>query len=398
MSDDEFVNMESTGVPGPTEEDTFQMAKQHRREAAVSDQDAVRPQHARQSTRSHDYDYSTAQLDTDYLDKLITKVKAGDILNLLSAQMSAKKSLNVFGEARANAITKDLKQIMYQNVIHCFLPSQLNCKQNWVALKYLMFLKEKHCGKIKGRGCADGCKQQVYKSNDETSTPTIYVESLFLLSMLNTKESRYTVTSDVPGAFMQADIDELIHLRLDGELVELLIKVDPSYHKFVTYEGKTPVIYTQLSKVLYGTLQATLLFWRKLQGFLMDQLGFTPNPYDQCMVNKIIQGKQCTISWHVDDIMVSHVDKTVVEGIILQFNSEYGNEAPLTITRGEIHDYLGMKIDFSTPGQVKLMMGPYIDTFLHEIPEDLEHGPAITPVGQHLFLVNQAGILLPEGK
>ena len=66
----------------------------------------------------------------------------------------------------------------------------------------------------------------------------------------------------------------------------------------------------------------------------MDQLGFTPNPYDQCVVNKMIQGKQCTVGWHVDDIMVSHVDKTVVEGIITQFNSEYGNEAPLTITGG----------------------------------------------------------------
>ena len=216
--------------------------------------------------------------------------------------------------------------------------------------------------------------------------------------MLNAKENRYTVTCDVPGAFMQADIDELIHLRLDGELAELLIKVDASYHKFLTYEGKTPIIYMQLSKALYGTLQAALLFWHKLRGFLVDQLGFTPNPYDQCVVNKIIQGKQCTMGWHVDDIMVSHVDKSVVEGIVSQFNSKYGIESPVTITRGEIHDYLGMKIDFSTPGQVKFTMDPYIDTLIQEIPEDLVHGPASTPAGQHLFQVNQAGVLLPEGK
>ena len=41
-------------------------------------------------------------------------------------------------------------------------------------------------------------------------------------------------------------------------------------------------------------------------------------------------------------------------------------------------------------------MDPYIDTLLQEIPEDLEHGPAITPAGQHLFLVNQTRIPLPE--
>ena len=177
----------------------------------------------------------------------------------------------------------------------------------------------------------------------------------------------------------------------------MLIKVDASYHKFLTYEGKTPVIYTQLSNALYGTLQPALVFWCKLQGLLVDQFGFTPNPYDQCVANKIIQGKQCTVGWHVDDIMVSHVDKSVVEGIISQF-SKYGVEAPLTITSGKIHDYLGMKIDFSTPGKVKFTMDPYIDTLIQEIPEDLVHGPASAPAGQHLFQVNQAGVPLPEAK
>ena len=63
-----------------------------------------------------------------------------------------------------------------------------------------------------------------------------------------------------------------------------------------------------------------------------------------------------------------------------------------------IHDYLGMKIDFSTQGQVKFTMDSYIDTLQQEIPEDLEQGPATTPAGQHLFQVNQAGVLLPEAK
>ena len=44
------------------------------------------------------------------------------------------------------------------------------------------------------------------------------------------------------------------------------------------------------------------------------------------------------------------------------------------------------------------MMDPYIKTLLQEIPEDLEHGPAVTPAGQHLFQVIQVGIPLPEGR
>ena len=40
-------------------------------------------------------------------------------------------------------------------------------------------------------------------------------------------------------------------------------------------------------------------------------MGFMPNLYDHCVVNKIIEGKQCTIGWHVDDIKISHQDPQV---------------------------------------------------------------------------------------
>jgi hypothetical protein len=36
-------------------------------------------------------------------------------------------------------------------------------------------------------------------------------------------EDCYIVTCDIPGAFMHADINELIHIKLEGELVDLLI-------------------------------------------------------------------------------------------------------------------------------------------------------------------------------
>ena len=56
-------------------------------------------------------------------------------------------------------------------------------------------------------------------------------------------------------------------------------------------EQEKPVIYTELDKALYGTLQAALLFWEDLSGFLIKELGFKPNPYDHCVVNKSIRGR-----------------------------------------------------------------------------------------------------------
>eukprot|EP00978_Attheya_sp_CCMP212_P046091 scaffold373512_cov98-Attheya_sp.AAC.1 len=65
----------------------------------------------------------------------------------------------------------------------------------------------------------------------------------------------------------------------------------------------------------------------------------------------MINGKQCTIVWHVDDLKISHVATVTVTSIISKLEVEFGNEAPLTIRRGKVHDYLGMTIDFSTPGK-----------------------------------------------
>ena len=60
---------------------------------------------------------------------------------------------------------------------------------------------------------------------------------------------------------MQASIDEIILVKLTGELAYLLmIRVYPSYEQFAIYEGRQKVIYTELDKALYRTFQGALLF------------------------------------------------------------------------------------------------------------------------------------------
>ena len=78
--------------------------------------------------------------------------------------------------------------------------------------------------------------------------------------------------------------------------------------------------------------------------------GFKINPYDWCVANKTINGQQLTVVWHVDDIKISHVDKNVVRTMILKLNNRYrktasGQSVPLTVKRGNIHEYLGMTLD-----------------------------------------------------
>ena len=118
------------------------------------------------------------------------------------------------------------------------------------------------------------------------------------------------------------------------------------------------VIYLQIMKALYGTLKAALLFWRKLTEVLKSW-DFQINPYDWCVANKDINQSQCTIVWHVDDLKISHVDSNVVTKIIEMLSSEFGCEAPLTVNRGKVHDYLEMTLDYRIDGKVKILMSLY---------------------------------------
>ena len=148
------------------------------------------------------------------------------------------------------------------------------------------------------------------------------------------------------------------------------------------------MLYTELDKALYGTLQATLLFWQKLSAFLIKKHGFEQNEYDWCIVNKRIKGKQCTITWYFDDMKMSHIAQEVLEDLLTSLNKEFGKEAHLTVTRGQTHNYLGMAIDYTIPGKVKFMMPDFVQGVLDEFPEDLMKGPSATPAANHLFNVD----------
>ena len=244
---------------------------------------------------------------------------------------------------RTDAVVEELRRLDYMQVIVPKHHNDLSTDDRHKVLNYLMYLKQKRCGRIKARGCADGRKQRVYKGKDETSSPMVSTEALFLSCIIDAQEGRQVATMDIPGVFMHSEMDEVLHLRLDGPMAELLCKVDETkYREYMCYEKKKPVLYVQLMRVLYGTLQAALLFWINLSTFLTEELGFELNPYDPCVANKMINGKQCTIVWHVDDLKMSHIQQEVLDEIIGKLTNKYGNEKGLTIQRGRKHDYLGM--------------------------------------------------------
>ena len=84
-------------------------------------------------------------------------------------------------------------------------------------------------------------------------------EAIFLTLVINAQEHQQVMTIDIPGTFMQVNIDELIHVQLEGPMAELLTRVDPAkYCMYMSKENGKQVLYIELQKALYGTLQAAI--------------------------------------------------------------------------------------------------------------------------------------------
>jgi hypothetical protein len=153
---------------------------------------------------------------------------------IVMTQHSVKKGLKAFGGDGTQALLKELRQLHDRQVVEPKGPDEITQQQRHDALRYLMFLKKKRYGTIKARGCADGRKQHKYTSKKETSSPTVAIKALMLSCIMDAKEDRDVATANIPGAFMQTDMVDTIHMVLEGTTAELLVKIDPKlYRKYL---------------------------------------------------------------------------------------------------------------------------------------------------------------------
>ena len=113
-------------------------------------------------------------------------------------------------------------------------------------------------------------------------------------------------------------------------------------------------------------------------------MGYHINEYDWCVVNNIVDNKQFTILWHVDDLKTSHVDPAVVSRVLADNDGEYGKIEKMTIMWGKVYEHLGMTNNYSSPGKVIFLMIYYIGKKIDGIIKDMKSESA-TPAAHHLF-------------
>ena len=79
------------------------------------------------------------------------------------------------------------------------------------------------------------------------------IESLLLTCVIDARENRDVAVVDISGAFTQVDMDELMYMRLDGKMAEIMVRIDPElYAKFVVMErGKKVILKTTKRPLTY---------------------------------------------------------------------------------------------------------------------------------------------------
>ena len=153
------------------------------------------------------------------------------------------------------------------------------------------------------------------------------------------------------------------------------------------------VIYLHVRKAIYGMLVSSLLFYKKLRTDL-GAYGFEVNPYDPCVANKMVDGKQLTIRWHVDDLMASHVSAKALQAFCDWLDDKYGDDelGHCKIDKGPKVDFLAIIFDHSVPGQVTIQQFEYLQSMVEEFEAKypLHKEPVPTPYSNNLFNINES--------
>ena len=172
-------------------------------------------------------------------------------------------------------------------------------------------------------------------------------------------------------------------------MVDFLLETDPAiYQPHVTYQNGEKILYCVALKAIYGMLTSALLFYKQWRNDLLSQ-EYKMNPYDPCVANKVINGKQQTIVWHVDDLKVSHIDSKVNDDFIKWVDELYGDDeiGRVKATRGLKHDYLRMLLDYTMKGKIKIDMKYYVSTMIKQYNTQINTRYK-TPAGENLFKIN----------
>lgn len=130
--------------------------------------------------REGNYDKGPITIDNSdrFLLAEMQKAYSGDVLTAHMSKATPQyffhKGMKLFGKKGQATTKKEMEEnLLGMDAVSMVKPDDLDKKLCKETLPYLMFLKRKRTGKVKGRGVCDGSAMRSYISRDDTISPTV---------------------------------------------------------------------------------------------------------------------------------------------------------------------------------------------------------------------------------
>ena len=320
---------------------------------------------------------------------------------LFSFMSRIKSALNEGGKEVEDAISKEFKQLIDKEVWEYVNMSEQEGINHYSQLSprpisSLLNVDKKFDGngmftKWKARFCACGNHQdrELY-NEEELSSPTMTLESIFILLAFAAQWNTHIVTADITGAYLESslDVNDVVYMFLSKDAVDELKKIDPKIARHILIDGRVLV---RLLKALYGTIQAAKLWYKKLKE-IITEYGFKQHPHDQCVFILILNGVLLIVGFHVDDLLMICKDKKMIDDFVAYLLTCFSN---ITVHDGVQQTYLGMLITKEMNGTVSVTMEGYIDKVIKIY--GLSHDTSVKdPQQDNIFKIDDDSIALNE--
>jgi hypothetical protein len=211
------------------------------------------------------------------------------------------------------------------------------------------------------------------------SAPTTATSSVNTVASIAASRNMEVATVDIKQAYLNADMESDVFMWIPQPVADVLCDRDKTFLPFLNKNGKVLV---KLLKAQYGCVESAKLWYNHISTAIRGY-GFQVNPFDQCLFQKQ-EGELWTyITLYVDDLMIVSDKKDKVDETIRLLTETYTD---ITVKRGKVHEYLGMKFDFSNPGEVFISMTKYTKEI---VSDSGVTGFADTPAAADLFEINE---------
>jgi len=309
------------------------------------------------------YGYSESDI-MNYYDE-----KEGDE-DYYSFTSKIKLALNEGGKEVEDAIAKEFKQLIEKEVweyvnmneneeINHYsqlsprpINSMLNVDKKFDANGVFTKWKARFCA------CGNHQDRELYVEED-LSSPTMSLESIFILIAFAAQWNAHIATADITGAYLESSLEpnDVVYMFLSKDSVDQLKKLDPKIIRHIMADGRALV---RLLKALYGTIQAAKLWYRKLKEIIMSY-GFCQHPHDQCVFMYVVKGVVFVVGFHVDDLLMICKNQSVIDDFVAYLMTCFTS---VTVHYEAQQTYLGMLISKVSDNTVSVSMDGYIEKVL----------------------------------